>query len=160
MYGHTCTADKFLNNFSLWTNFSLSDSNIWPLSYCMTANFLSSSSFASRNSLEYLMSHWIRGNMFMKSKPWIWWGSIMYGHFIDGSTFTIFSVRDLWIANIIYFSTNLGLTNNWFKFPTAGETSPTVFQSSGIFHWLRNFYSFWLNNISMQCTSSVPSNTL
>lgn len=35
------------------------------------------------------------GNMWMKSKPWIWWGSMRCGHFIRGRTATIFSVKAL-----------------------------------------------------------------
>lgn len=35
------------------------------------------------------------GKMWMKSKPWIWWGSSLWGHFILGRTDTIFSVRAL-----------------------------------------------------------------
>lgn len=34
---------------------------------------------------------WITGNMWIKSIPWIWWGSSWWGHCIFGRTETIFS---------------------------------------------------------------------
>ncbi len=37
----------------------------------------------------------ITGKMWIKSSPWIWWGSRRWGHFIFGNTDTIFSVRAL-----------------------------------------------------------------
>lgn len=37
----------------------------------------------------------ITGKIWIKSSPWIWWGSRRWGHFIFGRTETIFSVRAL-----------------------------------------------------------------
>lgn len=48
----------------------------------------------------------------MKSKPWIWWGSIRCGHFILGKTATILSVRAL--QKKIKFKSAWLFCNRWW----------------------------------------------
>ena len=47
------------------------------------------------NRRNYYFITCITGKILMKSKPWIWWGSRRWGHFMRGRTATIFSVKAL-----------------------------------------------------------------
>lgn len=53
------------------------------------------------NNHKNLIPTWTTGKIWMKSKPWIWCGSSLCGHFILGSTATIFSVKELKRVNYL-----------------------------------------------------------
>ena len=50
---------------------------------------------SARRSKTRFTSHWTTGKMWIKSPPWIWWGSIAWGHFIRDRTSTMRSVSAL-----------------------------------------------------------------
>lgn len=72
------------NSSSLLTSFrtsdrstrvcSLDDSLKWLWNW-PTANIFKRSAFSLRRFTDSFTSHWITGNMLMKSRPWIWCGS-------------------------------------------------------------------------------------